>query len=82
MMNYKDDVQKVDIYSMGVLIKTPWALLLQALDGFLFVMSCDGNIFVSENVTQYLQYKQEDLDNTSVYNILYVEDRKDLSKTY
>lgn len=23
MMNYKDDVQKVDIYSMGVLIKTP-----------------------------------------------------------
>ena len=35
---------------------------------------------MSENVTQYLQYKQEDLVNTSVYNILHEEDRKDFLK--
>lgn len=55
--------------------------LCQALDGFLFVVSREGSIvFVSDNVTQYLQYKQEELINTSIYNILHEEDREELHK--
>lgn len=37
-------------------------------------------MFVSDNVTQYLQYKQEELINTSVYNILHEDDREEFHK--
>lgn len=79
------DVQTADVSSTGQAVtgKDSFGrLLLQALGSFRFAVDRGGSIvFASENSTQYLQYKQEDLVNTSVYSILPGEGRKGLPST-
>ncbi|KAJ8020788.1 Nuclear receptor coactivator 2 [Holothuria leucospilota] len=54
------------------------SVLLQTLDGFLFVVNMSNNKaeieYVSGNIHSYLNYKQEDLIGQSIYNFIHVGD--------
>lgn len=51
-------------------------LLLEALDGFLFIVNQDGKIeFVSENVISFLNFKQ-----VGIYIYIYLNELKSINK--
>lgn len=51
-------------------------LILEAADGFLFVVSCDSGriIYVSDSVTPVLNHSQSDFFNTCIYDLIHPED--------
>ncbi|XP_066591739.1 circadian locomoter output cycles protein kaput isoform X2 [Prorops nasuta] len=54
-------------------------LILEALDGFIIVLSCNGCIhYVSESVTSLLGYLPSELENTTIYDIANQEDQSHL----
>lgn len=47
-------------------------LLLEALEGFLFVVNAEGKVeFVTENISQYIKYTREEISGKSIYNIIH-----------
>ncbi|XP_076255265.1 basic helix-loop-helix family member taiman isoform X5 [Rhynchophorus ferrugineus] len=47
-------------------------LLLEALEGFLFVVNYEGKVeYVTENVTNYIKYTKDEVTGKSIYNFLH-----------
>lgn len=47
-------------------------LLLEALEGFLFVVNAEGKVeFVTENVSQFIKYPREELLGKCIYNFIH-----------
>ncbi|KAL8576012.1 hypothetical protein ACOMHN_052030 [Nucella lapillus] len=58
------------------------SLLLEALEGFIFVVNSQGKVeFISEAVSEYLKYSQDDLCGKSIYNIIHVGDHAQFSNS-
>lgn len=46
--------------------------LLQALDGFLFVVNTEGRVeYVTDNITEYINYAKNDVLGKDIYNIIH-----------
>lgn len=57
-------------------------LLLEALDGFLFVVNAEGKVeFVTENVSTHIKFSREEVLDKSVYNIIHHGDHARFSTT-
>uniref|UniRef100_A0A095AIU3 Aryl hydrocarbon receptor n=1 Tax=Schistosoma haematobium TaxID=6185 RepID=A0A095AIU3_SCHHA len=53
----------------------------QALNGFIFIMSCDGEVFsVSRTVEHYLGFHQADILHQSVLELIHSEDREEFRR--
>ncbi|XP_046466591.1 circadian locomoter output cycles protein kaput isoform X9 [Neodiprion pinetum] len=52
-------------------------ILLEALDGFLFVVNAEGRVeYVTDNISQYISYTKDDVFGKDIYNIIHHGDHK------
>ena len=55
--------------------------LFQALNGFLMILDCNGELFFSTHTIEtYLGFHQSDVIHQSVYELVHSEDREELQR--
>ncbi|XP_049822907.1 nuclear receptor coactivator 1 isoform X2 [Aethina tumida] len=80
-----DPVQQGEVSSSRPIIisnEVYGPLLLEALEGFLFVVNGEGRVeHVTENVSTYIRFTKEDLEGKSIYNIIHHGDHARFSSS-
>ncbi|RWS09503.1 Single minded-like protein, partial [Dinothrombium tinctorium] len=57
------------------------SLLLQTLDGFVFVVACDGKVmYITETASTHLGLSQVELTGNSIYDYIYQEDHEEMAR--
>ena len=73
-LNASKNIQKGEVSSSHSFLPKEilGSLVLEALDGFMFIVSNDGKIdFVSDNVSDYLGFKQEALTEQGIFSYIH-----------
>ena len=76
-LNASKNIQKGEVSSSHSFLPKEilGSLVLEALDGFMFIVSNDGKIdFVSDNVSDYLGFKQEALTEQGIFSYIHQGD--------
>ncbi|XP_039287777.1 aryl hydrocarbon receptor protein 1 [Nilaparvata lugens] len=56
-------------------------MFLQALNGFLLILTCEGEVFfATHSIESYLGFHQSDIVHQSVYELVHSEDREELQR--
>ncbi|KAJ1532137.1 hypothetical protein ONE63_000762 [Megalurothrips usitatus] len=56
-------------------------MLFQALNGFLLILTCEGEVFfATHSIESYLGFHQSDIVHQSVYELVHSEDREELQR--
>ncbi|XP_076356992.1 uncharacterized protein LOC143250415 isoform X2 [Tachypleus tridentatus] len=56
-------------------------MILQALNGFLLILTCEGEVFYASNTIEtYLGFHESDIYHQSVYELVHSEDREELQR--
>ncbi|XP_050086093.1 uncharacterized protein LOC126571541 [Anopheles aquasalis] len=56
-------------------------MFLQALNGFIMILTCDGEVFfATHTIESFLGFHQSDIIHQSVYELVHSEDREELQK--
>ncbi|XP_058122731.1 uncharacterized protein LOC131293652 [Anopheles ziemanni] len=56
-------------------------MFLQALNGFIMILTCEGEVFfATHTIESYLGFHQSDIIHQSVYELVHSEDREELQK--
>ncbi|KAF8791893.1 mucin-17-like isoform X2 [Argiope bruennichi] len=51
-------------------------ILLEALDGFLFIVNCDGKVeFISDNISNFLKFREDEIFEKNIYNFIHPDDQ-------
>ncbi|KAJ8954948.1 hypothetical protein NQ318_000378, partial [Aromia moschata] len=71
----------LEISQLSITLPLDGEMFLQALNGFLMILTCEGEVFfATHSIEGYLGFHQSDIVHQSVYELVHSEDREELQR--